>query len=123
VAIARFFTVPCTITNPSQDPLDSDTDAEGVPEVAADEVDTYCHVQPYTVREGEAVLGVEEARRARRFWVAAGTEIRFTSSVTIGSDRFTVAGDPDNWNVGSANDHIEAVIVRQLRPGETGEEA
>ena len=122
MAITRFLTTPCTITNPSSDPVDSTTDEEGVPIVAADTIDTYCHLQPYSPNasdRGDVLLGGDQVRRARRAWFAEGTDLRFTSTVTIGADRFDVAGDPDNWNVGSVNDHVAAVLVRQLRPGES----
>lgn len=121
MGISRFLTTACTITNPSTDPGDTSADAEGVPVVTATDVDTYCHLQPYSTGasdRGDLLLGAEEVRRARKVWVAAGTDLRYTSTVTIGNDRYTVAGDPDNWQVGSANDHIAAVLVRNLKPGE-----
>lgn len=127
MAISRFLTTPCTITTPSSDPADSDTDDDGVPIVADDDVETYCHLQPYSSSasdRGDLPLGGDEVRRARRAWFAEGTDIRFTSTVAIGTDRYDVAGDPDTWNVGSSSDHVAAVLVRQLRPGESvGESA
>jgi hypothetical protein len=121
MSIARFLTTPCTITNPSTNPDDTSTDAEGIPSSALTTVDTLCHVQPYTTSasdRGDLLLGGDEVRRARRAWFPANTDLRFTSTVTVGSDTYDVAGDPDTWQVGSTSDHIAAVLVRQLRPEE-----
>lgn len=118
MGIARFLTTPCTIDTPSTDPGDVTIDEDGIPTIAAASVDTVCHMQPYTGREGEQVLGAEEADRAQRIWLPAGTVLRYTSTVTVGEDRYRVHGDPDRWTVGSANDHIDAVVIRVLRPGE-----
>lgn len=120
--IDRFFTTACTITTPSSAPGDSTTDDEGVPVVAAVAVETFCHVQPYGAAASERgdllQLGRDEVRRARRFWVPTGTRIRHTSTVTIGDDRFSIIGDPDDWNVGSTGDHIACVIIRIVTPSE-----
>lgn len=117
MAIDRFFTTACTISNPSTDPTDSTTDEEGIPTVTADEVETFCHVQPYR-SDDETALGREQAQRARRVWFPADTLISYASTVTIGIERFTVSGDPGTWNVGSPGDHIATILIRQLVPGD-----
>lgn len=126
MSITRFLTTPCTIVTPSSDTADSTTDAEGVPVVTADTHETVCHLQPYTTSAsdtGDLLLGGDEVRRARRIWLPEGTDLRFTSTLTIGTDRYDVAGDPDAWNVGSGSDHIAAVLVRQLQPAESAGES
>lgn len=123
MAITRFFTTACTITTPSTTEADSTTDAEGVPTVDTSETETVCHLQPYGTTasdQGDLLqLGRDEVRRARRAWFPAGTDVRFTSTITIGTDRFDIAGDPDTWSVGSTGDHVACVLVRHLSPGES----
>ena len=121
MSIDRFFTTACTVTTPSPDEVDVTVDDDGVPTIASDTVDAVCHVQPYRSRRlDEFVLGREEASRARRVWFPADTELRYTSTVTISGEVFTIAGDPDSWLVGSANDHVAVIAVRQLAPATAG---
>jgi hypothetical protein len=112
--IDRYFTTPCVVRNPSPDLSDSTVDADGVPLVSVATVATSCHVQPYRATDAEQVLGRELAKRARRAWFPAGTAIGFASSVEIDGETFDVWGDPDDWNLGSANDHVAVILVRPV---------
>lgn len=110
--ISRFFTTACTVRTPSPDAVDSDTDADGVPSVSVDSVETHCAIQPYRPGD-EDTLGRTDAERARRAWFPAATNITYGSTVDIGSDRYEVWGDPGTWSVGSTNDHIACILVRR----------
>lgn len=117
MSIARFFTTPITVTNPSTDPVSTDDD--GVPIVTTDTDTVYGHVQPYRPLEGERPLGLDVATSARRVWLPAGTNVSHLSTLTIGDLRFEVEGSPDDWAVGSSNDHVELIASRatsQVQP-------
>lgn len=110
--ISRFFTTACTVRTPSPDAVDSEVDADGVPTVAVDSVETVCAVQPYRASD-EDLLGRNDAQRARRAWFPADTNLTYSSTIDIDGDIYDVWGDPGSWLVGSSNDHIACVIVRR----------
>lgn len=111
MSIDRFFTTAATVATPTT----ATADAEGVPTVSTATATVSVHVQPYTAQAGEQVLGVQEAERARRIWLPAGTTITARSTITVGAEVFEVRGDPKPWTVGSAQDHIAVVAVRSIR--------
>lgn len=112
--IARFFTTPCVIRTPSPDSIDSATDDDGVPIVQVSTTATSCHVQPFRAGEREQVLGREFAGRARRAWFPADDPLAFNSTVEIDGETFDVWGDPDDWQLGSTNDHIACILYRPV---------
>ncbi|QXC59332.1 hypothetical protein KSP35_13060 [Aquihabitans sp. G128] len=112
MSIDRFFTVPVTIKTPTGA---TTSDAEGNPTTEVATIEAMGHVQPLTAKTAaDRAVPVAVGERARLVWLPLDTVVSLRSTITFRGATYDVQGDPDDWWVGSSNDHIELVVVRQV---------